>query len=93
MFDKLLRRFRDLVKASRYVLSVHAVDEMEADGLSVYDVEHCVLSGKIVERQRDRTRREWKYVVEGRTLGRARVAIVTKIGPTGKLVVITVYLL
>ena len=93
MFDRLLARFRELVKASRYLLTAHAVDEMEADGLTLYDVEHCILSGKIIERQRDRARQEWKYLVAGRTLSRVRVAVVAKIGPTGKLVVITVYVL
>jgi len=82
-----------LVKDSRYVLTIHAVDEMEADGLTVYDVEHCILSGKIVARQRDRERGEWKYIVEGRALDRARLAVVAKIGPMGRVVIITVYLL
>ena len=81
------------MKESRYVLTIHAVDEMEADGLSVYDVEHFILSGRIVARQRDRERREWKYVVEGRALDRARLAVVARVGPTGKVVIITVYLL
>jgi len=92
VFDRLLQRFRELVRTSRYVLTVHAADEMEADGLNVYDVEHCVLSGRIVERQRDRASKEWKYVLEGRTLSRANAVVVVKVGPTGKLIVITVFL-
>jgi len=92
-FDRMLRRMRDLVRASEYVLTVHGADEIEADGLSVFDVEHCILTGRIVKRQRDRVTGEWKYLVEGRTLRGTRATVVAKIGPTGKLVLITVYAL
>ena len=51
MFDRVLRRMRELVRTSRYVLTVHGHEEMEADQLTVFDVEHCILTGKVVERQ------------------------------------------
>ena len=92
-FDRILRRMRALIRASEYVLTVHAADEIEADRLSVFDVEHCVLTGRIVKRQRGRVTGEWKYLVEGRTLRGTRATVVAKIGPTGKLVLITVYAL
>jgi len=84
---------RELVRTSRYVLTTHGADEIEADGLTIYDVEHCILSGRIIQRQKDRTTGEWKYLVEGRTLGAERVVVAAKIGPTEKLVFITVYVL
>jgi hypothetical protein len=40
-----------LVRASEYVMTLHGHEEMEADGLTVYDVEHVILNGRIVERQ------------------------------------------
>ena len=92
-FDLILRQMRGLIRASKYVLTVHGADEMEADGLSIFDVEHCVLTGRIAKRQRDRVTGEWKYLVGGRTLTGVRATVVAKIGPTGKLVVITVYAL
>ena len=66
---------------------------MLSDGLRIFDVEHCVLTGEIVERQRDHHTREWKYLVVGETLAGQRAVVVSKIGPTAKLVVITMYLL
>ena len=66
---------------------------MEADGLTVYDIEHVILTGRIVEKQRDQRRKEWKYLVEGETLNGEAAVAVSKIGPTGKLVVVTVYAL
>lgn len=50
MFDRVLRRMRELVRTSRYVRTVHGHEEMEADELTFFDVEHCILTGKIVER-------------------------------------------
>ena len=93
MFDRVLRRVQALVRASEYVLTLHGHDEMEADGLTVYDVEHIILSGRIVERQRDQRTNEWKYLVEGETLEGDTAVVVGKIGPTRKLVVLTVYAL
>jgi len=34
-------------------MTLHAVEEMEDDRLTVLDVEHAILTGKIVERQPD----------------------------------------
>ena len=47
---------REFVRESRYVMTAHGRQEMHADDLTVFDVEHCVLTGRIIERQRDRNR-------------------------------------
>jgi len=92
VFDRVLRRMRELVRTSRYVMTVHGHEEMEADRLTVFDVEHCILTGEIVERQKDLRTGEWKYLVEGETLSGHRAVVVSTVGATGKLVIITVYL-
>lgn len=91
MFEAELRRMRDLVRTRRYVMTLHAEDEMDADGLSIFDVESVILTGVITERQRDRTSDEWKYLVRGRSLAATAVTVVVKFSPTGKLVFITVF--
>jgi hypothetical protein len=84
---------RRLVREGQYVVTVHGVEAMEDDELTVFDVERCLLRGSIVERQRDRQRRDWKYLVQGRAVdGTARV-VVGKIGRTHRLVILTVYLI
>ena len=45
---------RSKVRNHQYVMTVHAWEEMESDGLSVFDVESAILSGRITERQLDR---------------------------------------
>lgn len=91
MFEKVLIRMRDLVRTTSYIMTVHGHEEMEADELTFFDVEHCILNGEIVERQIDRRTAEPKYLVQGRTLQGRHAIVVAKIGPTGKLVIITTY--
>lgn len=92
MFDRILKRMRDRIQSRRYVMPLHAEEEMDADGLTIYDVERGILSGKILRRQRDEGTREWKYRIRGRTIDAIEVEVIAKLGPTGKLVILTVYL-
>jgi hypothetical protein len=72
-------------------MTLHAEEEMEDDDLTIFDVEEAVLTGKIVERQKDKATGEWKYVINGHSLERFSVSVVSKIGITGKLIIITVF--
>ncbi len=49
-------------------MTIHADDEMDEDGLTIFDVESAILSGKIIERQKDQSTGEWKYLVRGESL-------------------------
>jgi hypothetical protein len=87
-----ITHLRHLIRTLSYVVSTHAADELEDDNLSLLDLENIVLTGQIVERQRDRATREARYVVQGTTLEGAAGEVVAKVGRGGKLVVITVYI-
>ena len=91
MFDQILRRIQQKVRRLEYVMSIHAEEEMVDDGLTIFDVEHALLTGKIVERQKDSRTGEWKYLVEGQTHGSEVAIVVTKLNLTERLVIITVY--
>ncbi len=91
MYERILQRFWDRIRRRQYVVTVHAEEEMDEDGLSVLDLESAVLNGEILERQRDPVTREWKYVVKGTGLDGATVGVVGKLSLTGSLVIITVY--
>ena len=84
---------RDLVRAKNYVVSHHAADELEDDHLSILDLESIVLTGKIIERQHDQKTDEAKQLIHGRTLEGDEAEAVVKLGFTGKLIFITVYVL
>ena len=91
MFDRILKEMRDKIRRREYIMSIHAEEEMNDDDLSIFDVEACVLTGKILERQKDKVTAEWKYRINGQSLSGGEVELVVKLSPTGKLVIITVY--
>jgi hypothetical protein len=92
MFEKIRDKMREKIRKLDFVMTVHAEEEMENDGLSIFDIEGGILSGEIVERQKDTETGEWKYLIGGKTLDDDDIMIVAKIGPTEKLVIITLYL-
>jgi len=92
MAQASVTQLRHLIRTLSYVVSTHAADELEDDNLTIFDLENIILTGQIVERQRDRATRETKYVVRGATLEGAAAEVVVKLGHGGKLFVITVYL-
>ena len=93
MFERILKKIQEKIRTSQYIMSIHAEEQMCNDDLTIFDIEHSILTGKIIERQKDKTTAEWKYRIKGHTLNGYVVEIITKISPTGKLVIITVYLL
>jgi len=92
MAQATISQFRHLIRTLNYVVSTHAAEELEDDNLSILDLENIVLAGQITERQRDTQTREAKCVVNGITLDGSAAEAVVKVGFTGKLVIITVYL-
>jgi hypothetical protein len=72
-------------------MTLHAEEEMSDDELSIFDLERCILTGAISERQKDKETGEWKYLIEGQSVTNSRIVVVVKISPTGKLVFITTY--
>jgi len=92
MLERILKQMQERVRTRQYVMTLHAEEEMNDDGLTIFDVERGILSGKIIERQKDSDTGEWKYLIAGKTLANNRVVVVTKPSPTGKFVIITVYL-
>lgn len=92
MFDRILKRMRDKIRGREYLMTLHAEEEMDDDGISIFDVESAILTGVIIERQADRVSREPKYLVRGRAVaGGESIVVVAKLGPTGKVVILTVY--
>ena len=91
MYERVLRRMRQNVRALTYVMTTHAEEEMEDDGLTILDVEHVVLTGRIVESQRDRLTAQRKYVVSGQTEAGENAEVIGRLSAHGKLVILTIY--
>ena len=54
MFEQNLKLIKDKVRKRQYVMTLHAEEEMNSDCLTVYDVESGILTGEILERQKDK---------------------------------------
>jgi hypothetical protein len=91
MYERILKQMRERIRTRQYVMTFHAEEEMADENLSIFDIERVVLTGKIVERQKDKNTKEWKYIVEGKTISTGMAVVVGKLSITGKLVIITVY--
>ena len=91
MARRIIDRLRDKIRAAEYVVPFHAADGLDDDDISIFDVENIILTGEFVERQHDAQTRERKYVVRGETLDGDAACSVVKIGPTGKVVIITAW--
>jgi len=91
VYDHVMRLFRQKVGAGDFVVTVHAEEEMTDDNLMVSDVEQVIAGGAVQECQRDRAAGERKYRVRGSATDGRPVQAVIKLGPTGKVIIITLY--
>ncbi len=91
MFEQILSRMREKIRTRQYVMTVHAEEEKNDDGLTIFDIENCMLTGQIIERQKDVNTAEWKHLVLGQSVVGDNAMVVAKISLTDKLVIITVY--
>ena len=91
MFDNTLHRMRNKIRAGDYVMTLHGDEEIDAEELSIFDVERCILTGKIIERQKDGQTGETKYRILGFMVGGELMEVIAKFGPTGRLFIITAY--
>ena len=64
MFERVLKRMQEKVRALEYLMTIHAEEEMNNDDMTIFDVENCILTGEIIERQSDGLTAEWKYRIE-----------------------------
>ena len=65
--------------------------KMEDDGFTILDLENIILTGTIVERQKDEKTDETKTVIRGVALDGREAEAVVKVGLSGILYIITVY--
>lgn len=91
MARRVIDRLRAKIRDGQYLVPFHAANELDDDEISILDVENIILTGDIIQRQRDSQTRERKYVIRGETLAGEAACCVVKIGPTGEVVLITAW--
>ncbi|MDL2717234.1 MAG: DUF4258 domain-containing protein [Acidobacteriota bacterium] len=92
MARRILERIRELIRAGEYGLTIHALEELEHDGLAGEDLERILLSGRIVERQRDADTGHYKYLVLGQCRSETPAYAVVKFADPKRVLVLTVFL-
>lgn len=86
---KILERMHEAVVEQRYIMTDHALLEMEADDLDFVDVESAILTG-IIRRVFDDDPPDQRYEVVGKACDLITdVAVVARFA--GSLLIITVY--
>lgn len=91
MAKRIIDKIRDAVRNGNYDLTHHANEEMAEDNLAIYDIEHAVLNGKIVKKEKDDPRGT-KYTIFGKGPGHeASMGILGRFKETGIFLIITVY--
>lgn len=91
MSRRLLKKIRNAIRTGNYDLTHHAIDEMAEDGLRVFDVEHAVLTGKIIKTEVDDPRGS-RYTMVGLAEDlEIEVGVVGRFTETDIYLIITVY--
>ena len=79
------------IRLRRYDMTAHATEEMAEDVLDIRDVEHAVLTGRVVRIQRGDPRGN-KYVIKGDALdGASPVGVVGRFVGSCRFLIVTVY--
>lgn len=88
-----LKKIRRVVWSGRYEFTSHALEEMDEDDVDESDVRHAILRGTLVATLGDDPRGE-RFVIRGKTRdGDLSIEVVCRFLPTGRLRIITVYLI
>ncbi len=86
-----LRRIRRAVGEDRYEFSLHALEEMDEDGLVEEDVRCAILRGRLDSELGDDPRGS-RFVLRGQTLAKeAEIEVVCRFLPSGMLRIIIVH--
>ena len=59
MFEEILWKFKECIRKNRYIVTLHCEEEMDGGELSIFDIERTILTGTIIERQKDEETSEY----------------------------------
>ena len=91
MKSRVIDKIRNIIRIGNYDLTFHAIEEMAEDELGILDIEHAILTGKIIKTEKDDPRGV-KYIIEGVGVNQSTIiGIVGRFKETGTFLFITVY--
>lgn len=83
---------REKILQDNYELTGHAFEEIKEDNIGFIDLENAILYGKIIK-ELTRDPRGKRYLIEGHSLDKRLVHVACRILSSGKLRIITAYVL
>jgi len=89
---RAIDKLRDLVRAERYQISVHANEEMANDLLIAIDVENAILNGSITKKL-TQDPRGTRYEITGQACDGRSVSVICRIVSGEWLRIVTVFAL
>jgi len=89
---RAIDKLRDLVRAERYQISVHANEEMANDFLIAVDVENAILNGSITKKL-TQDPRGTRYEITGQACDGRSVSVICRIVSGEWLRIVTVFAL
>jgi hypothetical protein len=84
-----IKRIREAVQQERYEFTMHALEEMDEDGLTEAEVRRALLNGELRARLTDDPR-GIRFVVRGTSID-VEIETVCRFLPSGLMRIITVY--
>ena len=91
MYNSILTQMQECIWSGNFIIPTHALVAIAQDLLTREDAEHCVLNGKVIERQKDRFSGEFKYIISGPSEDWREIQVVAKLTLVGDTYIITVY--
>ena len=86
-----IERIRERIRLRQYDMTSHAAEEMAEDTLTIVDVEHAVLTGRVAQTRREDPRGN-RYTIEGTAMDDATSAgVVGRFTSSDRYLIVTVY--
>lgn len=88
---QVLRRIQKAIVELKYCITSHSNAEMSDDNLASYDVEHIILSGRIIKKYTNDLRGT-RYKIYGETFDGRKAYVVCRFLSDGMIRIITAYM-
>jgi hypothetical protein len=89
--NELLKKVREHIGNGTYRISRHALEEMEADDLTIPDIKHVLINGRRAK-EKDMYSNEWqgwKYAIQGKTMDNKEIRVIVAFEK--QMLIITVF--
>lgn len=88
--DEAIGLICHILDHGRTIFSDHAFERMEERKFTIQDVEAILENGRVIEQEFDKTRKNWKYKVSGKTIDHEQGVVISAVLSDREQMIITV---